>query len=163
ALDLGARVATFVARAAHGAIGVGEGWSLQVDRLDGRASGSVSEGFESGECGFRYPDSPTADGVGVRWVELGSTCEDFETVFGREDLARRTRDQARVQAGLVLGAAADGPDTYWLRGHARTRDGEVVDADCHAAGPQRCDVLRSRRLPWRAVPDGASVGPEPEG
>jgi len=163
ALDLGARVATFVARTRHGAIGVGEGWSLQVDRLDGRAAGSVSDGFESGACGFRYPDSPTADGLGVRWVELGSPCDGFETVFGRQDLARHTRDQARASGGLILGAAADGPDTYWLRGHARTRDGEVVDADCHDHGPQRCDLLRARRLPWRAVPDGASVGPEPEG
>lgn len=163
AIDLGARAAAFLWRQ-DGAdtYGIASVWSLIVDPLSGGRMRDLSDGYVDGACGYVLPFAPTVIGAGAFWVAAGSPCDRTQTDFAQELLRPRRFREAKERSGPIFGATRDGDTVYWLR-PAKLRSTDQLGYSDLCADPQRrCQIVRSRQLPWHTLKKGKQPGPQPE-
>jgi hypothetical protein len=123
------------------------GEELWLSRLDGSRARLAQSGWSSGACGGSRVFSPNVVGTSVLYGYWSDDCGGGSESLRRYELSTRRRTQADLPGpGVVLSAARDGGDVYWLRG-------DFFRGEC--ATPQSpCELMRSRGAAFRRIKGG---------
>jgi hypothetical protein len=151
-MDLGSRAVAYrwILSGRDAFLGYGE--ELWVSRLAGTRARLAQSGWSSGACGGSRVFSPNVVGAGVLYGYWSDDCRDGSESLRRFELSTRHRDQADVPgAGVMLSAARDGDDVYWLRG-------DSYRGEC-ATPESPCELMRSRNPAFRQINAGEDRPP----
>jgi len=146
-MDLGSRAVAYrwILSGSDAFLGYGE--ELWMARLDGRRARLAQSGWSSGACGGSRVFSPNVVGTSVLYGYWSDDCGDGSETLRRFDFSTRRRAQAGLPGpGVVLSAARDGGDVYWLRG-------DFYRGEC-ATTEAPCELMRSRDPAFRRIKGG---------
>jgi hypothetical protein len=150
--DLGSRAVAYrwILSGRDAFLGYGE--ELWISGLAGSRARLAQSGWSSGACGGSRVFSPNVVGRSVLYGYWSDDCGDGSESLRQFELSTRRRTQADLPGpGVVLSAARDGGDVYWLRG-------DVFRGAC-ATPESPCELMRTRNAAFRRIKGGEDRPP----
>jgi hypothetical protein len=150
ALDLGPRSLAFLWRLNNGNVVGVAGWELRTDPLGGGHGVIAWSGYVGGVCEIFLPQSPSAVGSRVLFLERIGKCTVTRTPIASFDPATGVLHEATPSSGLAYAIARDGKTIYWVRGPSPQPETAPGGDPCRIA-PNACFLVRSSDLSFRRV------------